>query len=327
MTDLSRLDIKYLKGVGPKRAALLATELGISSYYDLLYDFPFRYIDRSQVYTISSLQGDSLPSMQFKGRFISFTTHGEGRKRRLQALFTDGTGTIEMVWFNRVKSLLETYKTGVEYIVFGQPKLFKNTYSIIHPEVDVYKPETAPRGLVGVYNLTEKLRNHYFTSRTLQKLVAAMLQAVDVGSLPDPLPPRLRARRGLLSLGEALRNIHLPASVELMQRAQLRFKYEELFFLELNIIKNVKGRNAKLPGFVFSHIGDCFNGFYERGLRFPLTGAQKRVIKEIRADLGSGRQMNRLLQGDVGSGKTIVAFMTMLIALDNGFQACIMAPT
>ena len=157
MTDLSRLDIKYLKGVGPKRAALLATELGISSYYDLLYDFPFRYIDRSQVYTISSLQGDSLPSMQFKGRFISFTTHGEGRKRRLQALFTDGTGTIEMVWFNRVKSLLETYKTGVEYIVFGQPKLFKNTYSIIHPEVDVYKPETAPRGLVGVYNLTEKL--------------------------------------------------------------------------------------------------------------------------------------------------------------------------
>lgn len=327
MTDLSRLDIKYLKGVGPKRAALLATELGISSYYDLLYDFPFRYIDRSQVYTISSLQGDSLPSMQFKGRFISFTTHGEGRKRRLQALFTDGTGTIEMVWFNRVKSLLETYKTGVEYIVFGQPKLFKNTYSIIHPEVDVYKPETAPRGLVGVYNLTEKLRNHYFTSRTLQKLVAAMLQAVDVDSLPDPLPPRLRARRGLLSLGEALRNIHLPASVELMQRAQLRFKYEELFFLELNIIKNVKGRNAKLPGFVFSHIGDCFNGFYERGLRFPLTGAQKRVIKEIRADLGSGRQMNRLLQGDVGSGKTIVAFMTMLIALDNGFQACIMAPT
>lgn len=327
MTDLSRLDIKYLKGVGPKRAALLATELGISSYYDLLYDFPFRYIDRSQVYTISSLQGDSLPSMQFKGRFISFTTHGEGRKRRLQALFTDGTGTIEMVWFNRVKSLLETYKTGVEYIVFGQPKLFKNTYSIIHPEVDVYKPETAPRGLVGVYNLTEKLRNHYFTSRTLQKLVAAMLQAVDVGSLPDPLPPRLRARRGLLSLGEALRNIHLPASVELMQRAQLRFKYEELFFLELNIIKNVKGRNAKLPGFVFSHIGDCFNGFYERGLRFPLTGAQKRVIKEIRADLGSGRQTNRLLQGDVGSGKTIVAFMTMLIALDNGFQACIMAPT
>lgn len=327
MTDLSRLDIKYLKGVGPKRAALLASELGISSYYDLLYDFPFRYIDRNQVYTIASLRGDTLPSMQFKGRFISFTTHGEGRKRRLQALFTDGTGTLEMVWFNRVKSLLETYKTGVEYIVFGQPKLFKNTYSIIHPEVDVYKPETAPRGLVGVYNLTEKLRNHYFTSRTLQKLVAAMLQAVDVGSLPDPLPPRLRAHRGLLPLGEALCNIHMPASVELMQRAQLRFKYEELFFLELNIIKNIKGRNAKLPGFVFSHIGDCFNGFYRRGLRFPLTGAQKRVIKEIRADLGSGRQMNRLLQGDVGSGKTIVAFMTMLIALDNGFQACIMAPT
>ncbi len=327
MTDLSRLDIKYLKGVGPKRAALLASELGISSYYDLLYDFPFRYIDRSQVYTIASLQGDTLPSMQFKGRFISFTTHGEGRKRRLQALFTDGTGTLEMVWFNRVKSLQDTYKTGVEYIVFGQPKLFKNTYSIIHPEVDVYKPETVPQGLVGVYNLTEKLRNHYFTSRTLQKLVAAMLQAVDVGSLPDPLPAKLRARRGLLPLGEALRNIHLPASVELMQRAQLRFKYEELFFLELNIIKNIKGRNAKLPGFVFSHIGDCFNGFYQRGLRFPLTGAQKRVIKEIRADLGSGRQMNRLLQGDVGSGKTIVAFMTMLIALDNGFQACIMAPT
>ena len=327
MTDLSRLDIKYLKGVGPKRAALLATELGISSYYDLLYDFPFRYIDRSQVYTISSLQGDSLPSMQFKGRFISFTTHGEGRKRRLQALFTDGTGTIEMVWFNRVKSLLETYKTGVEYIVFGQPKLFKNTYSIIHPEVDVYKPETAPRGLVGVYNLTEKLRNRSFTSRTMQKLEATLLDNIAVERLPESLPPSIIAKRGLMPLGESLRNLHQPADIPSLQRAQYRQKYEELFFLELDILKNIKGQSRKLPGLPFAHVGTLFNGFYHNYLPFPLTNAQKRVIREIRHDTGSGRQMNRLLQGDVGSGKTIVAFMTMLLALDNGYQACIMAPT
>ncbi len=327
MNDLTQQDIKYLKGVGPKRAELLAQELDIHSYYDLLYDFPFRYIDRSKIYRIADVAGDSLPSMQFKGRFITFTPHGEGRKRRLHALFSDGTGTIECVWFNRVKSIQESYKTGIEYIIYGQPKPYNGTYSIIHPEVDVYHPETAPKGLVGIYNLTDKLRNRNFTSRTLQKLVASVLQSPAIDALRDPLTPKMLARRNLLPLREAITSIHLPATVELMQRAQFRFKYEELFFLELNIIKNVKGRNAKLPGFVFAHIGDCFNGFYKRGLKFPLTGAQKRVIKEIRADLGSGRQMNRLLQGDVGSGKTIVAFLTMLIAIDNGYQACIMAPT
>ena len=326
MNDLSRQDIKYLHGVGPKRAQLLGGELGIYSYYDMLYNFPFRYIDRSTIYRIADLTGD-LPSIQLKGRFVTFTVHGEGRKRRLQGLFSDGTGTVDVVWFNRVKSIQEAYQTHTEYLLFGQPKLFNNRYSIIHPEVDVYKPETAPSGLVGIYNLTEKLRNHGFTARTMQKLMASLLSTVAVGIMPDPLPQSVMSKRELLPLGQSLMNIHQPSDVSVLQRAQFRLKYEELFFLELHIIKNIKGRNAKLPGQVFARVGDYFNGFYKNFLAFPLTDAQKRVIKEMRADLGSGRQMNRLLQGDVGSGKTVVAFLTMLIAIDNGFQSCMMAPT
>ncbi len=326
MNDLTRQDIKYLHGVGPKRAQLLATELNIRSYYDLLYNFPFRYIDRSTIYRICDIKGE-MPSLQLKGRFVTFTSHGEGHKRRLHALFSDGTGTIELIWFNRVKSIQEAYRTGVDYLIFGQPKPFKNMYSIVHPEVDVFNPETVPAGLVGIYNLTEKLRNHGFTSRTMQRLMGTMLSTVALRNMPDPIPIALMAKRNLMPLSEALVNIHTPSCVPDLQRAQFRLKYEELFFLELNIIKNIKGRNSKLPGLVFSRVGQYFNDFYKNYIAFPLTGAQKRVIKEIRANLGSGKQMNRLLQGDVGSGKTIVAFMTTLIAIDNGFQACIMAPT
>lgn len=326
MIDLSKQDIKYLRGVGPKRAQLLGSELGVHSYYDMLYNFPFRYIDRGTIYRIADLQGE-MPAIQLKGQFVTFTTHGEGRRRRLQGLFSDGTGTIDVVWFNRVKSIQETYRTRTVYLLFGQPKLFNGRYSIVHPEVDVYKPETAPSGLVGIYNLTEKLRNRAFSTRIMQKLVATLLSTVAVRSIPDPMPHWITAKRSLMPLGQALVNIHIPGDVDMLQRAQFRLKYEELFFLELNIIKNIKGRNAKLPGHVFARVGDYFNNFYKNFLTFPLTEAQKRVIKEMRADLGSGRQMNRLLQGDVGSGKTIVAFLTILIAIDNGFQACLMAPT
>ena len=326
MNSLSRQDIKYLQGVGPVRAQLLASELNIGSYYDMLYNFPFRYIDRSTIYRISQLAGD-MPGVQLKGRFVTFTVHGEGRRQRLQALFTDGSGTIEVVWFNRIKSIRSTYKTGVEYLLFGQPKLYKGTFGMVHPEIDVYKPQETPAGLVGIYNLTEKLRNHGFSSRTMQRLVASFLSSPSVQGVADPLPNHLIARLFLLVLREALINIHQPVDVENLQRAQFRLKYEELFFLELHIIKNIKGRNASLPGLVFSRVGNYFNEFYKNHLAFPLTGAQKRVIKEIRASLGSGKQMNRLLQGDVGSGKTVVSFLTMLIALDNGYQACIMAPT
>ena len=326
MNQLMRKDVKYLHGVGPKRADLLAKELDIHSFYDLLMYFPFRYVDRSSIYHIADLQGD-MPAIQLKGRFVTFNVQGEGAKRRLVALFTDGTGTIEVVWFNRVKTIAETYHTGTEYILFGKPTLFKNSYSIIHPEVDVYKPDAPPTGLLGIYNLTEKLRNRNFTSRTMQKLVTTLLESVAVRRLPETLPPSIVQRHHLMPLGEALFNIHTPIDVPSLQQAQRRLKYEELFFLQLDILKNIKGQSRKLPGLRFAHVGQLFNDFYLHHLEFPLTGAQKRVIREIRNDTGSGHQMNRLLQGDVGSGKTIVAFLSMLIALDNGYQACIMAPT
>lgn len=325
-SDLRRMDIQYLAGVGPKRAELLRKELGIATFHDLLYYFPFRHIDRSTIHHINEIDGE-MPYIQLRGRFINFTTAGEGARRRLQALFTDGTGTIEVVWFNRVKSLRETYKTGVEYLIFGKPSPFQNHYSIIHPEVDVYKPDMEPRGLQGVYSLTEKLQSRQFSSRTMQRLVANLLKTPVVQQVAETLPRQLLARRNLMPLSQALVAMHSPANVRDLQRAQFRMKYEELFFLQLNILKYIKGREERRVGFVFARVGDYFNNFFNHVLAFPLTGAQKRVIREIRRDMGSGRQMNRLLQGDVGSGKTIVAFMTMLIALDNGYQACIMAPT
>ena len=320
------MDIQYLTGVGPKRAELLRKELGIATFHDLIYYFPFRYVDRSTIHHINEIDGD-MPYIQLRGRFVTFNPVGEGAKRRLQALFTDGTGTIEVVWFNRVRSIQETYRTGVEYLLFGKPSLFQNHYNIVHPEVDVYKPDTAPQGLQGVYSLTEKLLNRQITTRTMQRLVGNLIKTPVVQQVAETLPRQLLAQRNLMPLSQALVNMHTPASIRDLQRAQFRMKYEELFFLQLNILKYIKGREERRVGFVFAHVGDCFNNFYNHVLAFPLTGAQKRVIREMRCDMGSGRQMNRLLQGDVGSGKTIVAFMTTLIALDNGYQACIMAPT
>lgn len=327
MIKLTHCDIKYLTGVGPKRAEILAKELNIKSFYDMLFTFPFRYIDKSTLHHIKDLQGDDIPSVQLKGRFITFTAQGEGARRRLVGLFTDGTGTIECVWFNRVKYIQQTLSTGVEYIVFGKPTPYKHTYSIAHPEVDVYEQVKDRTGMVGVYNLTEKLRNRGFSSRLFQKLNKNLLESDAVKRMTDPLPASLRAKHWLMPIYEAVYNLHLPSSIDALQRAQRRMKYEELFFLELHILKNIKAVSKKLHGHVFRHVGYYFNTFYREHLPFPLTNAQKRVIKEIRTDMGSGEQMNRLLQGDVGSGKTIVAFFTALIALDNHYQACIMAPT
>ena len=326
MPDLRHTDIQYLHGVGPKRAELLKKELGISTYYDLLYYFPFRYIDRSVMNHVNELSGDEA-AIQLKGRFITFTAAGEGRKRRLQALFTDGTGTIEVVWFNRVASIQKTYNTQTQYLLFGKPSLFNGRINIVHPEVDVVTTENVAQGLTGVYNLTEVLRNRSFTSRAIHKLVVTLLNTPGVQNIAETLPPELIQRYRLMPLNEALHNIHLPSDQQALQRAQLRLKFEELFFLELNILHYIKGSSRRLVGHVFGRVGAYFNGFYNNVLQFPLTGAQKRVIREMRHDMGSGKQMNRLLQGDVGSGKTIVAFMTALIALDNGYQACIMAPT
>ena len=326
MERLAKTDIKYLPGVGPQRANLLGKELNIHSFYDMLYNFPFRYIDRSTIHKISEMQGE-MPYIQLRGRFVSFTPQGEGARRRLNALFTDGTGTIEVVWFNRVKYIMENYHTGKEYILFGKPTIYKGHYNMAHPEVDPYKPEAMNRGLVGVYTLTEKMHTRNFTTRVMQKIVKALLEHQLVKTVKETLPQSIIDRYKLMPLREALYNIHTPQSITLLQQAQRRLKFEELFFLQMNILKYIKGRNAQVPGFVFSHVGEHFNSFYKSHMQFPLTGAQKRVIKEIRHDMGSGRQMNRLLQGDVGSGKTIVAFMTMLLAADNGYQACIMAPT
>lgn len=326
MNQLRKTDIKYLPGVGPKRAELLSKQLEIRTFYDLLYYFPFRYVDRSKFHHVTDLQGE-LPYIQLRGRFINFTPQGEGAKRRLNALFTDGTGTIECVWFNRVKQIQESYIVGKEYVIFGKPQLYKGTYSIAHPEVDVYNPAKLTVGMRGMYNLTETLRNRGFSNRLMQTLTENLLNNEAVKHIADPLPQEIIDKYKLMPLAEALHTIHQPSDINSLQRAQFRLKYEELFFLQLNILRYTKVRNAKLHGFKFSHVGHYFNTFYSQHLPFELTGAQKRVIKEIHADLRSGRQMNRLLQGDVGSGKTLVALMCMLLALDNNYQAAIMAPT
>lgn len=324
MNDIVRLDIKYLKGVGPKRAELLAKELNIHTYYDLLYYFPFRYIDKTHIHKISEISGE-MPSIQLKGRFITFSEQGEGARRRLHALFGDGTGTIEVVWFNSVKRMRESLLIGKEYIIFGKPTLFNSRYSISHPEIEEAKPNVEPKGLRGIYTLTEKMRNKAISSRTLQQLEETLLASIK--TIDETLPKDILERYKLMGLHEALNNIHMPRSIRDLQRAQLRLKFDELFFLQLNILRFAKSRNSKILGFKFTKVGDFFNNFYNNALPFPLTNAQKRVIKEIRKDMGNGRQMNRLLQGDVGSGKTLVAVMSTLIALDNGYQACIIAPT
>lgn len=324
MSDLSRIDIKFLSGVGPKRAEMLAKQLDIHSFRDLLYYFPFRYIDRTSIYKIANLQGD-MPYIQLKGRFLGFTAHGEGARRRLHALFNDGSGTIEVVWFNRVKYIQENYHTGVEYILFGKPTMFNGRYNLTHPEIDVYKPEAEIKGLQGVYYITETLRNRSFTSRNIRQLVENLLSSVKL--IDETLPDEIIRANHLMPLDAALRNIHRPESVQALNKAQERLKFDELFFLQLNILRYTKQRNSSLQGFTFNVVGEPFMNFYNNHMPFPLTGAQKRVIKEIRNSMRTGRQMNRLLQGDVGSGKTLVAFLTILIAVGNGYQGCIMAPT
>ena len=324
MNRLRNLDIKYLKGIGPKRAELLGKQLGIKSYRDLLYHFPTRYLDRSSIYRVKDLSGE-MPMIQLKGRFIAMTVQGEGAKTRLVGVFTDGTGTMEVVWFRRIKQIRESYHTGNEYIIFGKPELFNNRWSMVHPEVDTPAATTAAQGLRGVYPLTETLRNQGIGARQIFTWVQTALAASPV--ITETLPRSIIERLKLMSLRESLINIHNPQSNEKLQAARLRLKFEELFYIQLNIQRYSRRRNAQLTGFRFPRIGQYFNTFYSQQMPFELTGAQKRVIKEIRADMGTGKQMNRLLQGDVGSGKTLVALLCMLIALDNRTQACLMAPT
>lgn len=325
MPDLYSLNIKYLPRVGPKRAELLAKELEIRSFHDLLYYFPYKYIDRSKTYRICELDGN-MPYIQLKGRIIAYSTHGEGARRRLSATFSDGTGSIELVWFKGIRFVTDKYKTGVEYTLFGKPTLFNGRLNIAHPELDTIDETDRRYTLQGYYNTTEKMKNAFVNSKALQKMVYNLWESLQ-GPLDETLPQEIIQAAKVIGLTDAIRNIHFPDSVEALRKAEYRLKFEELFYLQLQILRYTKLRNRKLGGIRFDRIGDNFNNFYHKALPFALTNAQKRVLREIRADVGSGKQMNRLLQGDVGSGKTLVALMSMLMALDNQCQACLMAPT
>ena len=326
MFDLKTRDIKYLQGVGPQRAEMLSKELNISSLHDLLYYFPYKYVDRSRLYYVHEIDGN-MPYIQLKGQILSFETIGEGRNRRLVAHFSDGTGVVDLVWFQGIKYLMGRYKVHEEFIVFGKPTVFNGRINIAHPDVDAAKDLTlSTMGLQPYYNTTEKMKRSGLNSHAMEKLVKNAF-ALLAGELPETLSPGVVDKHGLLSLDEAIRNIHFPQNPDKLRKAQYRLKFEELFYIQLNILRYSKDRQQKFRGLYFEKVGEVFNTFYSQNLPFQLTNAQKRVFKEIRKDMGSGRQMNRLLQGDVGSGKTLVALMSMLISLDNGYQACLMAPT
>lgn len=326
MLDLDKRSIMYLPGVGPKKAEILRKEAGISSYEDLLFYFPYKYIDRSRFYKVAEVTGN-MPYIQLKGRILYYDTVGEGRTRRLVAKFTDGTGTIDLVWFKGLNFVTDKYKPGTEYIVFGKPTEFGHIYNIPHPDIDpVEQADQVAGGLTPFYNTTEKMKKSFLNSRAIQNLQYTLLSSLN-WELPETLPPDVLSRIRMMPLKEAIRNVHFPESTEKLRLAQLRLKFDELFFIQLNILRTASLRKLKLKGIVFPTVGHYFNTFYKDYLPFELTGAQKRVVKEIRADMGSGRQMNRLLQGDVGSGKTLVALLSMLLAVDNHCQACMMAPT
>lgn len=318
-------DIMYLKGIGPNRAALLRKELGITTVGDLLAHYPTSYLDRSQIYKIADLRGAELPMVQLRGRFVSAALQGEGARTRLVTVFTDGTGVVEVVWFRQAKSIQKSLNPDTTYVLFGKPSEYNHHWQLVHPELDTEASAEKHTGLRGVYPLTEGLRSKGVTSRQMHTWAVTALDArpTIAETVPDEIVNRLR----LMSRADALRAIHRPANMIELEKARYRLKFEELFFLELNILRYGRNRKAALKGHSFSRVGDFFNRFYSECLPFELTGAQKRVIKEIRGDMNTGRQMNRLLQGDVGSGKTLVALLTMLIALDNGCQACMMAPT
>lgn len=327
MLDLSTRDIKYLPGVGPQRASLLAKELNIVSFKDLLYYFPYKYVDRSRIYTIREIDGN-MPYIQLRGKFLSFETFGEGRQRRLVGHFSDGTGVMDAVWFQGLKFVMGKIKAGVEYIIFGKPTVFGGRINVAHPDVDEADELTVGNmGLQPYYNTTEKMKRMLINSHAVEKLMRNLFHAIQREPFEETLSPWMVESFHLMPLAEALYNIHFPQNPELLRKAQYRLKFEELFYVQLNILRYTKEHRNKFRGLPFEHVGEIFNTFYSQNLPFQLTGAQKRVIKEMRRDMGSGRQMNRLLQGDVGSGKTLVALMTMLIALDNGYQACMMAPT
>lgn len=320
-------DIMYLPGVGPKKKEILSKELNINTFGDLLEYYPYKYVDRTQIYRIAQLQGD-MPYVQLKGRILSFEEFDMGpRRKRLVAHFSDGWNVADLVWFQGTKYILNTYKVGVDYIVFGKPSMYGGRFQIAHPDIDeATELKLTEMGMQPHYGTSERMKKAGITSRTMEKLTKGLLEQMQA-PLTETLPPFITNALHLASRDEAMRGVHYPHNNDELQRAQMRLKFEELFYVQLNILRYANYHRRKYRGYNFSKIGQYFNDFYHNNLPFELTGAQKRVMHEIRNDMDSGRQMNRLVQGDVGSGKTLVALMAMLIAVDNGFQACLMAPT
>ena len=326
MSDILKTDIKYITGVGPQKKDILKREIGIETYGDLLEYYPYKYVDRSHIYTISSLSPD-MPFVQIKGRILSFESFQMGvKKKRLVAHFGDGTGVVDLVWFSGTQYVSKNYKTGVEYIVFGKPTIFGGRFQISHPELDLAENlQLSEMGMQPFYVTTKKKKNSGLSSRSLEKIVKALLSRLP--PQPETLPDYITAPLHLVSRDAAIRGVHYPHAQMEMQKARERLKFEELFYVQLNILRYTANHRRKYRGYLLPRIGEHFNSFFKQNLKFELTGAQKRVMHEIQADMNTGRQMNRLVQGDVGSGKTLVALMAMLIAVDNGFQACMMAPT
>lgn len=326
MSSILDQDIKFLPNVGPKTKEILSKELGINSYGDLLEYFPYKYVDRSKIFHISELTPD-MPYVQIKGKILSYEERDTGKRNSmLVAHFSDGYGVADLIWFRGTQYILKNFKVGNEYIVFGKPSVYGGRFQFTHPDIDdASKLQITEMGMQPFYGMTEIMKKRGYSSRSIEKITKSLVRILP--PLPETLPDFLINRLHLVSRDAALRMIHYPHSHQEMQKAQVRLKFEELFYVQLNILRYASDQRRKYHGYVFNRIGDIFNGFYAHNLPFELTGAQKRVMHEIRADMCSGKQMNRLLQGDVGSGKTLVALMTMLIALDNGYQACLMAPT
>ena len=326
MLDTATRNIKFLPGVGEQRASILGGELNIRSLYDLLYYFPYKYIDRSRIYKVNEL-GGHLQHVQLLGEIRSFEELGEGAGRRHVAHFTDGTAFVDLVWFKGIKYVKNRLKVATQYVVFGKPSMFNGRVNIAHPDVDDASTlQLSSMGLQPYYNTTEKMKRHGLNSNAMAKLVQNLFGLL-TAEIPETLSDDIIRKHGLMSLDDALRIIHFPKNTKELQLAQYRLKFEELFYIQLNILQYARDRQMRYLGHRFAKVGDMFNRFYHENLPFELTGAQKRVVREIRADVNSNRQMNRLLQGDVGSGKTLVALLSMLLAKDNGYQACILAPT
>ncbi|HQN94458.1 MAG TPA: ATP-dependent DNA helicase RecG [Prolixibacteraceae bacterium] len=320
-------EIKFLAGVGPRRADLLKSELGIETLYDLLYYFPYKYVDRTKFYTVREVN-DSMPFVQLVGKIIQVETSGVGAKARMSAVFTDSTGSIDLVWFKGIKWVKQTMKPNATYVVFGKPTLFNGRLNIVHPELEIHDDsKTMISGSIqAFYNTSEKMKSNYLSSKAILKLQANLFASLK-DKIPETFPAWFTAKYKLMNIHEALRTVHFPENPDQLSAARFRLKFEELFFIQLKILSLKSNRERRFKGHIFSKVGDVFNTFYYKCLPFEMTNAQKKVIREIRKDMGSGHQMNRLLQGDVGSGKTLVALMCMLIAIDNSMQTCLMAPT